>query len=355
VSDTYRRAAKSAAESLCGLTLEGGWVVGERIESPSGTGGKHSVRYVVSSAHGNKAFLKALDISGALHDSDDVASALNLLTRAYEHERDVVRACGTMSRIVRGLAYGQASVPTSHVGPVPYIIFELSENGDIRTLLDQTEREVSLAWKVAVLHSIALGLFQLHSENISHGDIKPSNIVAFDELFKLADMGCASQKGTVGPRDKRLFAGDPAYPPLELHYSYQYNDWDEHRLGVDLYLLGSVAVYMILQVSMTAAMLDALPAAFLPRRWAGSFDEVLPYLEASFSKILDNIRDAIGDPEISERLCGIIAELCHPDPRVRGLPPAYKAPSRFALDRYVSRLANLLQIARYRIKNRNRC
>lgn len=324
--------------------------MGERVDPPSGTGGKHSVRYLVSGPRGQQAFLKALDISGILHNSPDWVSAVRQLTSAYEFEREVVRSCNDMSRVVRGLAFGQAQVPNSHVGPVPYLIFELAEHGDVRQRLDRLGTSVALAWKIEVLHHVALALSQLHAKRIAHGDVKPSNIMVFSNLCKLGDLGCASIKGQDGPRDRGMFAGDPAYPPLELYYGYRYGDWDEHRLGVDFYLLGSLAVFLILQTSATAAMLEGLPDAFHAQRWGGSFDEVLPYLEASFSKMLDDIRDELADAEISNRLCPIIAELCHPDPRLRGLSKSFKAPSRFSLDRYVSRLGNLLQVAKYRLK-----
>jgi serine/threonine protein kinase len=340
---------KTAAESLSGLQLEGGWTVGERLDPPGGTGGRHSVGYLVTSNSGVSAFLKALDISGILQNSPDIATALNELTGEYTYERDVVLACAGMSRIVKSLGFGQAHVSGSQVGPVPYLIFELAEHGDVRRHLDRGA-DLSLAWKIQVLHHIALALSQLHSADMSHGDVKPSNIMVFDGVCKLGDLGCASIKGRVGLRDRRTFAGDPAYPPLELYYGYEYADWDEHRLGVDLYLLGSIAVFLILQVGTTAAVLDGFPDMFLARNWGGTFDEVIPYLYATFSKVLDNVRDAIDDPEIADRLCAIISELCNPDPRLRGLPRSYRAPTRFALDRYVSRLGNLLQLAKYKSK-----
>ncbi len=115
----------SPAEALTGLVLEGGWIVGERLDPPGGTGGCFSVRYLVTNDLGELAFLKALDISRALHSSSDLVTALNELTSAYEFERELVIYCAEMSRIVRGIAYGQAKVPSSVVGPVPYIILNL--------------------------------------------------------------------------------------------------------------------------------------------------------------------------------------------------------------------------------------
>jgi serine/threonine protein kinase len=337
------------------LLLDGGWTVTERLDPPGGSGGCFSVQYRVTAADGQTAFLKALDISATINAAEDLVTALKRLTNDYDFERSIVQQCSEMSRVVRGLAYGQAKVPGSAVGAVPYLIFEFAEHGDIRRHLADTGRQVELAWKFETLHHIGLGLSQLHAKGIAHGDLKPSNVLVFPTVRKIGDMGCATQKGREGPRDHLRFAGDPVYPPLELLYGYQYRDWEEHRLGTDLYLYGSLAVFLIMQTATSAAILENLDESFYPLNWGETFDEVLPYLRNAFGNVIDNIRVIVADNEISSRLCPMIEELCNPDPRLRGLPRSFRARSRFSIDRYVSRLANLIPLARYRAKGPFRC
>src|SRR5205823_2049082 len=66
------------------------------------------------------------------------------------------------------------------------------------------------------LHHIATGLYQLHSAEVAHQDLKPSNILVFEgSTSKIADLGCASVKGVASPRDSAAFAGDRTYAPTD--------------------------------------------------------------------------------------------------------------------------------------------
>ena len=114
------------ARQLVGLTLDGPWTVTELLERPaSATGGCFSQGYRVVGADGTKAFLKALDYTGALAESDDPARVLEALTTAYNYERDLLAKCKgrRMSRVVTILADGKVRVSDSVDGVVQYLIF----------------------------------------------------------------------------------------------------------------------------------------------------------------------------------------------------------------------------------------
>ena len=90
------------AESLEGIQLENGWVVGPLIPKTAvQTGGVFSCAYSVRKPDGQTAFLKAMDYTSAM-ESADPASALNNLTSAFLFEREVLQECAErkMSRIV---------------------------------------------------------------------------------------------------------------------------------------------------------------------------------------------------------------------------------------------------------------
>jgi serine/threonine protein kinase len=205
------------AKQLVGLTLEDTWNVTELLERPPGaTGGCFSQSYRVVAADGRKAFLKALDYTEALTNSDDPARVLAALTTAYNYERDLLAKCKgrRMSRVVTILADGKVRVSDSIDGTVQYLIFEEAAH-DARSRMGSGE-QFDLALRLRALHHVATGIRQLHGLEIAHQDLKPSNVLMFDDCSKVGDLGCASQKGTAAPRDALTIPGDPAYAPPEL-------------------------------------------------------------------------------------------------------------------------------------------
>lgn len=56
---------------------------------------------------------------------------------------------------------------------------------------------------IALMHQITAALRQLHGSGIAHQDIKPSNILFFqDDHTKLADLGRASDRHGGSPHDE---------------------------------------------------------------------------------------------------------------------------------------------------------
>ena len=45
------------------------------------------------------------------------------------------------------------------------------------------------AWKSKSLHDIAVGIEQLHSMQVIHQNLKPSNIFQFEKESKISDIG----------------------------------------------------------------------------------------------------------------------------------------------------------------------
>ena len=342
----------SPAESLTGMTLPGGWLVGNRLSSPGGTGGNFSVRYDVQSPDGKLAFLKALDISGVLNTSPDIATALSRLLEHFIHERAIVEECAGMSRIVRGVAAGQANVPNSVVGPVPYLIFEVAEHGDVRNHLSASTQtgDAATAWKLRSLHHITNGLQQLHSRGIAHQDLKPSNILVFADGCKIGDLGNAVRRGIAGPWDSAPIAGDMNYAPIERFYGYSSPDFEEQRFGYDIYLLGSMVVFYFANVSMQALVTQILDPKFYPQTFQGPYSAVLPYMQNAFLLALAHLRAQLTDSKIATSVSAIVSELCDPDPAKRGLPIIRRPRSRFALEVYVSRFNAIARYAELSLK-----
>lgn len=326
------------AERLEGRVLQGGWQVVERLRRPPGaTGGLFSVGYRVKNGAGEEAFLKALDFSDAL-GSPDPARALAPLTTAYNFERDLLMRCtnGRLSRIIRVLADGSVAVGPSPAETVQYLIFEAA-TADARRVRGAAV-DFDVAWAMRAMHHAATGLQQLHAAGIAHQDLKPSNVLVFDDRSsKLADLGCAAVRGVTAPRDNEMVAGDCGYAPPELLYGHLPPDWNARRLGCDLYLLGGLLCFFVFGISMTAALQAELDPAHRWLAWSGSYSEVLPYVRVAHARLLETFGQAAPD-FLREDLGVLIQELCEPEVERRG-HPAERLGSRnpFSVARYVSR------------------
>ncbi len=262
------------------------------------------------------------------------------MTEAYKYERDLCARCRTqnLDRVVMTIADGTAyTKPDDPMTAVPYLIFELAE-GDIRAGLDKSRR-FEAGWVLRTLHNIATGLKQLHGLGVAHQDLKPSNVLLFTGIgAKIGDLGRCVSQSSPAPHDSLDVCGDLSYAPPERRYGYADNEWRRGRLGCDAYLLGSMIYFMFMGLGMSATLYTFMRNEHRPEVWAGTFDEVLPYLRAAFAEALK----AFGlylPHKLRADILVQLKELCEPDPRergVRGLKALSQNP--VALDRYVTRL-----------------
>jgi len=330
------------AESLEGEQLANGWAVKKLIPlGPAATGGNFSVGYLVEHSDGRKGFLKALDYSRALR-SADVARELQRLTTAYNFERDVLDVCKSlrMDKIVTAIAHGTHHMPT-HPTPVPvdYIIFSLAD-GDIRKHISSAAK-IDLAWKLRTLHHVAVGLQQLHKAQIAHQDLKPSNVLTFGGRdAKIADLGRAVRIGIPMPHDSAWVAGDPNYAPIESLYGYLPANWNQRRLGCDLYHLGNLAAFLFGVTNVSGAIIAKLLPSHHPRIWSGLYKDVIPFVRHSFEDVLRDFEAGLVATGYShaKEIAQFVRELCEPDPAERGTPRLRGSASQYSLEVYVSRL-----------------
>lgn len=343
----------SPAERLVGIRLDNGWSVVEPLKPiPDATGGNFSRTYIVQSDGGTKAFLKALDFTRLMSNTADPPSALKEMMDAHVFERDICRRCADkrLTRVVRIIGDG-TTVEVDVGNPmtkVPYLIFEYAE-GDIRTFLSTIE-SVDTAWKLRVLHNAAIGLQQLHNEKIAHQDLKPSNVLVFEDGgSKIADLGRASTRDLSGPYDTLDFAGDFEYAPPEILYHFESQEWGCRRLAPDLYLLGNIAVFLFTGSNMTALVASTLAPE---HHWNKvlDFEEVLPYYREATSRAFEMILKDIPE-HLRENIRTNLSYLCEPDPRLRGHPlnRAMVHGKKYGLDRFVAAFNLLAEKAAYNL------
>ena len=324
-----------AAEQLLGKTLEGGWIVAEKLQRPpASTGGCFSCGYIVQKTD-ERAFLKALDFSIAFGNPPNMVDTLNFLTSVYMHERDLCRKCTQrrMSHVVNVLADGIIVIDSTNPAgsSVPYLIFELAD-GDIRSQLVNFD----IAFCLRSLHHVAIGLQQLHGNDIYHQDIKPSNVLLFSKgISKLGDLGCAVTRLNPGPRDPGVsIAGDPNYAPPEQLYKKA--NWREYRAAGDLYLLGSMVMFLFAGSSMTASIVARMDPSFHMKKGQMTFEDALIYIRDAFGRSVDDLRASMPE-SLRVSLTQIVKELCDPDPELRGNPKDRSGHhNQYAIHRYVT-------------------
>lgn len=352
-NDRSHTSSNSPAQALVGKKLPNGWVVDSAIKRPKcATGGTFSSSYVVCSKGGERAFLKAMDFASALRSSDP-AGNLQSMTEAFTAERNLLRKCQTnkLSRVIRMLDDGVLRPKNDNpAGVVQYIIFELAD-GDIRTAIRASD-SFDEAWALRAMHHITTALQQLHSIGISHQDIKPSNILTFpNNITKVGDLGRAVQRGVVSQLDDLQFPGDLDYCPPELLYGEIARDWTRRRLAADMYLLGSTVLFLFRGVSMTPALQQRLIAGHRFRAWqgGGTYREILPFIRHAFAEIISDLHS--DNIFCVTELSAAIAQLCDPDPMLRGHPRnrGYNQ-NQYSLERYISLFNRLARKAELSLK-----
>jgi serine/threonine protein kinase len=350
----------NAAHNMLNLTLKSGWVVKEKPErDPNQSGSNFSVGYIVEK-DGETCFMKAFDFSGFLsvavpkneEGEIDAVDVMNDMTNAFIYERDLSKHCRdkhvTKVSFVResGQEYVQGN---SSYLIVPYLIFDLAE-GDIRKTLHFSS-ELDYAWRFKSLHDIAVGLKQLHTIEVSHQDLKPSNILVFDSESKLGDLGRSICKDMDGPYSKRAFTGDFTYAPPEIWYRYFERDWNKRVFATDCYMLGSLVVFYFTGISMSALLRKHIPDNFAWDSWRGDFNEIVPYLENGFANALIEFENNISRSDLRTELKQMVEYLCNPFPEKRGHPKnVTMRGSNYSMERFVTILDVLRRKAELRVK-----
>lgn len=308
--------------SLEGRTLKSGWKVLYKIEPKvNRQKGKFSVCYMVEK-DGQQRFMKVMDINqhiNRLGPDEDLADAFKTVLDQYTYERDVCNYCKDkhLSNVTTVLYAGNESLDETAFVPMYYLIFEKAD-GDVIDAMAESAK-LDFAWRMRSLHSVAVALQQLHTAGITHEDIKPSNILTFDEkkTTKVGDLGCSTCETIRSPFEDDPFPGDHNYAPPERAYHYHIGDIKLSKKLTDCYLLASLITFYITGQSLNALIMEYMPDSHKPHNYNGQFKDVKDYLDIAFSKALEHIREDIPFKEIEDTIIGVIRQLGDPDPKMR--------------------------------------
>jgi serine/threonine protein kinase len=115
-------------------------------------------------------------------------------------------------------------------GGYPFMVFEYVEGTDIKVLI--AERRISLPDAVSMAVQAAEGLAHLHASRVTHGDIKPGNLLWTSEGVKILDFNVSVLAGDPNAKG----GGTKRYLPPDLDLTVPENEAD--RLDRDIYALG---------------------------------------------------------------------------------------------------------------------
>lgn len=312
-----------AAHGLLGNELKNNWKVIKKLEPKDGsTGGFFSVCYIVNNGESD-AFLKALNFNAffQMFPGSNVVKILQEQTNAFEFEKNLLIKCrdNRLTKVSMIIDEGEVFVNGFTIPNVPYLIFEIAE-GDVRSNIKFSNNS-EIAWKIKSLHDIAVGLNQLHNVEISHQDLKPSNVLLYNEstVSKIGDLGRSLCSSIKAPHDDGFsFTGQMNYSPPEFLYGYIQQDWNQRVRSTDMYLFGSLITYYFFGINMTALILKHLDSRFRWTVYKGNFSEVKEYLIDAYFKSLDEIKLSLGNKDFSIDLIEIISYCCYPIPEERG-------------------------------------
>lgn len=348
----------NAAENLVGVDLPGDWTVtAELVRTPGDTGGNFSINYWVENKDGRRGFCKVMNYEWLMAvgpSNHDPVQAIADAAATYAFERDMALRCIKMSKVITAIDYGDYSRAGYALPLVSFIIFE-SADADIRKLLNAANK-LDIAVRLRCLHHLATGLRQLHTRQIAHQDVKPSNTLVFHpdasgaRETKVGDLGRASARGQTMAHDKFLIAGDSTYAPPEGLYGAVPAEFLQRRVACDLYQLGSMICFAFTQVPLNALLTNELHPAHLWGNWSGTYNDVLPYLRDAFGRSLDIMSRSIPD-EIRELVVRLVALLCEPDYRLRGDPKRSRTAGQYSLERVIAQLDLLTRRAEIKLKS----
>lgn len=356
------------AATLVGTSIDGGWTITEELPRPGApgaedlTGSHFSIGCIVERTTKDKkterAFLKVIDVNlAAATFPGDVMRGLKLATDSYAIERTILDMCknARLDRIIRVLAVGQLPVAAGAALPAPYILFE-NADGDLRKLVSRGAA-FDNAWKFRVLHDVAVGLQQLHQQKIAHQDLKPSNVLIFNDDgqgAKIGDLGRSSAQGLTAPHDGSPVAGATAYAPPEQVFGITPARWEDRREGCDLYHLGTLTFFLFTGQVPNHHYRTSLPPEILPVAWRGlgrtDYATALPFFTAALTDFIAKVKDDFPDWGRDE-LSQIVLNACAPDYEKRGDPEARKrAGSPIGVETFVSRFDRLSRRALVHLK-----
>ena len=357
--------AMFAASNLEGKIIDG-WQVKLKLPRPDKSqgesGGNFSICYIVEK-DGKEFFMKVLNYQNVVFPASlsglTLPEYMERALKEFNYEKNLSRYCKDkkISKVVVYEASGEVELKEFQFPTVSYIVYEKA-NGNIRKFIEFSKklefsaRVNTLSEKLRSLRDVATGLSNLHRNDITHQDLKPSNIMEFGNESKIGDLGrsLCFDENIECPYPATTFHGDWTYAPIEAIFGYLLSDIRERLYQMDNYTLGGLIAYYLTGMSFNALMNMNLPIDMLQMRKMGlKYEDVKIDLTNAFELSLQILRDEIPLDSIREDIVKIVEYLCNPNPEKRGHPINLSATNKipnYDLQRTITELDVALQKAK---------
>lgn len=161
---------------------------------------------------------------------------------------------------------------------VPFLVMEFVEGANIADLISDKKLSVTEANQLGI--GVAEGLAHLHRHRVTHGDIKPANLMWTSKAVKIVDFNVAMRAGDSFARG----GGTRRYLPPDLDLEDPQTDTD--RVDRDVYALG-VTLYEAVTGEYPWPTVNAPPKDQIardPREYLG-FEDLSPAFVAVLLKV----------------------------------------------------------------------
>jgi serine/threonine protein kinase len=313
-----------------------GWTIVKKLAAPdkskNETGGNFSTCYTVEK-DGITAFMKVLDYEKIMkHKGPFTPQIMQQASTEFNYEKSLSEYCVNrkVSKVVHYVESGDEYLAGYIVnGSVSFIIYEMAD-GDIRRVLDLSSKAElaakinTLSVKLKSLHDVSVGINQLHTNDVSHQDIKPSNILSFKGESKIGDLGrsLCFNSSVLCPYNKH-FNGDRNYAAPECFFSdFVSNVGNLYQ--IDIYMFGGLVTYYITGLTFNALMNNYLPDILQFSKFRSiqlqPYCDVMPDMINAYQKALKDLENEIPIDDIKRGIVSLVSYLCNPDPTRRGHP-----------------------------------
>jgi hypothetical protein len=97
-----------------------------------------------------------------------------------------------------------------------------------------------------------------------------------------------------------------------------------------------MAAYFFTGQATTHLLLGNVDPGMSWTKWAGSYEDVLPYLRSAFDSVVETVSSHISTTTLRNGISTVVRQLCEPDPRLRGHPADRgRNNNQFSLQRYI--------------------
>ena len=116
-------------------------------------------------------------------------------------------------------------------------IYQSKAEYDLHMLIENKKKKkyLSLEKRLKYIRQLVCGLYYLNTKNVLHGDIKPSNILVYDDVLKYNDFTMSRKINNLNPPRRKLYT--LGYRPPECQENKCHKNSDIWALGSTIYEL----------------------------------------------------------------------------------------------------------------------